>query len=235
MYKIGDFSKRVNVPIKTLRYYDEIDLFKPSYIDDFTGYRYYQDNQIETIKKIIMLKELNLSLKEIDEYMKTEDICILENKEKEFRLKVEAIKSYVEEVSYELIKGDYGEYIKWNGLRYSDTPAALELRDNVAVYYILLKNGKFKDDFLVFPQEDNSTTLNKMVTDENEFVFCLNFLKKDYKYLTMTSCETTDNSANRIRKLCNVIDENVKQQKGWDGRIWKFVEHKISFEEDEEQ
>ena len=65
MYKIGDFSKRVNVPIKTLRYYDEIDLFKPSYIDDFTGYRYYVDDQIEEIKKIIMLKELNLSLKDV--------------------------------------------------------------------------------------------------------------------------------------------------------------------------
>lgn len=35
MYKIGDFSRKVSVPVKTLRYYDEINLFKPSYIDDF--------------------------------------------------------------------------------------------------------------------------------------------------------------------------------------------------------
>ena len=51
MYKIGDFSKKVSIPVKTLRYYDEINLFKPSYIDDFTGYRYYTDEQIEQIKK----------------------------------------------------------------------------------------------------------------------------------------------------------------------------------------
>ena len=50
MYKIGDFSRKVSVPVKTLRYYDEINLFKPSYIDDFTGYRYYTDEQIEQIK-----------------------------------------------------------------------------------------------------------------------------------------------------------------------------------------
>lgn len=71
MYKIGDFSKKVSIPVKTLRYYDEINLFKPSYIDDFTGYRYYTDEQIEQIKKIIMLKELNLSLKNIEDYLKT--------------------------------------------------------------------------------------------------------------------------------------------------------------------
>ena len=46
MYKIGDFSKKTNVPIKTLRYYDEINLFKPAYQDYFTGYRYYENNQI---------------------------------------------------------------------------------------------------------------------------------------------------------------------------------------------
>ena len=71
MYKIVDFSKKVSIPVKTLRYYDEINLFKPSYIDDFTGYRYYTDEQIEQIKKIIMLKELNLSLKNIEDYLKT--------------------------------------------------------------------------------------------------------------------------------------------------------------------
>ena len=54
MYKIGDFSKKTNVPIKTLRYYDEINLFKPSYQDYFTGYRYYENNQIDEIKNIVM-------------------------------------------------------------------------------------------------------------------------------------------------------------------------------------
>lgn len=56
MYKIGDFSKKTNVPIKTLRYYDEINLFKPSYQDYFTGYRYYENNQIDEIKKYCKIK-----------------------------------------------------------------------------------------------------------------------------------------------------------------------------------
>ena len=56
LYKIGEFSKLTNVPIKTLRYYDEINLFKPQEIDLFSGYRYYSKEQIEDlIKKIIII------------------------------------------------------------------------------------------------------------------------------------------------------------------------------------
>ena len=61
-YKIGEFSKITGIPVKTLRYYDEIDLFKPSEIDLYSGYRYYKKEQIETLKIIL---ELNLK-KQID-------------------------------------------------------------------------------------------------------------------------------------------------------------------------
>ena len=33
MYRIGEFSKLSKVPVKTLRYYDEIDLLKPELIN----------------------------------------------------------------------------------------------------------------------------------------------------------------------------------------------------------
>lgn len=67
LYKIGDFSKEVDVPIKTLRYYDEINLFKPIEVDLFTGYRYYSEEQKDDIKVILELKELGFSLEEIKE------------------------------------------------------------------------------------------------------------------------------------------------------------------------
>lgn len=64
LYKIGEFSKLTNVPIKTLRYYDEINLFKPQEIDLFSGYRYYSKEQIEDlIKKIRIICLLKSSLK----------------------------------------------------------------------------------------------------------------------------------------------------------------------------
>ena len=64
LYKIWEFSKLTNVPIKTLRYYDEINLFKPQEIDLFSGYRYYSKEQIEDlIKKIRIICLLKSSLK----------------------------------------------------------------------------------------------------------------------------------------------------------------------------
>lgn len=65
LYKIGKFSKLVNVPVKTLRYYDEINLFKPQEIDLFSGYRYYSEKQINDLKVILSLKEVGFSLEEI--------------------------------------------------------------------------------------------------------------------------------------------------------------------------
>ena len=76
MYKIGDFSKATNTSIKTLRYYDEIDLLKPSYIDYFTGYRYYEKKQINIIKEIKALKDIREKCKVIDE---SEEIFKLES------------------------------------------------------------------------------------------------------------------------------------------------------------
>lgn len=40
-YQIGEVSKLCNISIKTLRYYDEIELLIPEKIDTYSGYRYY--------------------------------------------------------------------------------------------------------------------------------------------------------------------------------------------------
>lgn len=39
MYKIGDFSKIVGIPVRTLRFYDQYKVLQPSVVDNFTGYR----------------------------------------------------------------------------------------------------------------------------------------------------------------------------------------------------
>lgn len=44
-YSIGKVSTACNIPIKTLRYYDEIDLLKPEYRDNDSNYRYYSKDQ----------------------------------------------------------------------------------------------------------------------------------------------------------------------------------------------
>jgi DNA-binding transcriptional MerR regulator len=65
MIRIGDFSKLSRVSIKTLRFYDEMGLLKPVEVDRFTGYRYYEFDQLATLYRILALKDLGFSLEEI--------------------------------------------------------------------------------------------------------------------------------------------------------------------------
>ncbi len=65
MFKIGDFSKISRVPVKTLRYYDQLGLLKPVEVDAFSGYRYYAADQLPRLNRILALKDLGLSLQQI--------------------------------------------------------------------------------------------------------------------------------------------------------------------------
>ncbi|MBR1718021.1 MAG: MerR family transcriptional regulator [Bacilli bacterium] len=80
MYKIGEFSTLNHITIKTLRYYDEIGLLKPSIVDKYTGYRYYSNNQINNINNIKYYKELGLSLEEIKDLLNNNNKNVLNNK-----------------------------------------------------------------------------------------------------------------------------------------------------------
>jgi DNA-binding transcriptional MerR regulator len=46
MLKIGNFSKLACITVKTLRHYDRLGLLKPVWIDRYTGYRYYNLDQL---------------------------------------------------------------------------------------------------------------------------------------------------------------------------------------------
>lgn len=64
-YKISQFANLMGISVKTLRYYDSIDLFKPAEIDLFSNYRYYNQKQIDDLKLILTLKDLGFTLSEI--------------------------------------------------------------------------------------------------------------------------------------------------------------------------
>ena len=68
VYKIGDFSNLVNIPVRTLRYYDEIGLLKPEIVDKFTSYRYYTEDNVVEAQFITLLKEVGFTLQEIIDY-----------------------------------------------------------------------------------------------------------------------------------------------------------------------
>ena len=73
MLKIGDFSRLSRVSVRMLRYYDDNDLVKPVKVDEYTGYRYYSEQQLIVMGKINALKEMGLGVAAIREILKCDD------------------------------------------------------------------------------------------------------------------------------------------------------------------
>lgn len=69
MLKIGDFSKLSRITVRMLRHYDEIDLLKPQSVDEWTGYRHYDEAQLLAANKIQLLKNLGFRLSAIKEML----------------------------------------------------------------------------------------------------------------------------------------------------------------------
>lgn len=88
MYKIGDFSKIVGIPIRTLRFYAQYGVLEPSQIDNFTGYRYYSDENVIECELIKLLKSLDFTLEEIATYKNHLNNEILEKKKKEIEERI---------------------------------------------------------------------------------------------------------------------------------------------------
>ena len=65
MYSIGEFSKISGLTIKTIRYYHERGLLEPVAVDPQSGYRYYDDRNVESAFIIRSLRDLEFSLDDI--------------------------------------------------------------------------------------------------------------------------------------------------------------------------
>lgn len=72
-YSISETAKLSGVSVRTLHYYDEIDLLKPSEIVLETGYRYYDEPTMKRLQQILFYRELDFPLKEIVKIMNASD------------------------------------------------------------------------------------------------------------------------------------------------------------------
>ena len=62
---IKEFAELTGVSVRTLHYYDEIGLLKPSFVDEQNGYRFYDEHCLERMQEILFYRELDFSLKDI--------------------------------------------------------------------------------------------------------------------------------------------------------------------------
>lgn len=69
MFSIGEFSKITRLPIKTLRFYHERGLLVPARVEAGSGYRFYDESNIERARIIVALRSLEFSLDQIIEIL----------------------------------------------------------------------------------------------------------------------------------------------------------------------
>ena len=75
---IGKMADINHVSIATLRLYDEMGLLKPRFIDAVSKYRYYSIEQNARLDLIAYMKDLGMSLKEIRDVLRNENIDEIE-------------------------------------------------------------------------------------------------------------------------------------------------------------
>lgn len=101
MLKIGDFAQKFGVSIKTVRYYESVGLIVPGYIDLYTGYRYFNENNVQRMEEILALKDLGFSLTEIKNFKVSE----VQEKIKDYKIKVINIQKQINQLQEISLKG----------------------------------------------------------------------------------------------------------------------------------
>lgn len=215
MYTINEFSKLSNTSVTTLRYYDEIDLFKPSYTDIFSGYRYYIEEQIYTISIINKLKEIDISLSDIKKYLKDHDLDILIKQREKYKdklKKVEEIIKMKENSNYEVMESNYRKFIEVNGTKQIKCPMGIELRNNNARYFLINKNNEFYNDFVIYNNNNWLTLDKRFILDEKLMEHIFNYLKDEgYDYITIYVPIEDEKFIDYLKTNYDITLEKVKQ------------------------
>lgn len=107
MKTVKEVSILTGISVRTLHYYDEIGLFKPTEVSD-AGYRLYDDKALEKLQQILIFRELDLPLSDIRIIMEHPGLdhkSILERQRKLLELKRERLGRIIASID-EMLKGD---------------------------------------------------------------------------------------------------------------------------------
>lgn len=207
-FSIGEMAKLHKISIQTLRYYDQIDLFKPVHVDYDSGYRYYSIDQFSQLDLIKYLKYLGMSLKEIkvnledsnEEILKllNSKIGMVEDKIKELELIKKVLSTKKETIEKGFKADEVGKIIRKHipkrsilsidyeeGLSHEETlelsrrQIANILEENISVFYGGVSGLISIDNFI---KENRVNYENSFVTVERDL-----FNEKSQKYITEIS------------------------------------------------
>lgn len=157
MRSVKEVSGVTGVSIRTLHYYDEMDLLKPSHVTD-AGYRQYSSGDVYKLQKILLLKEVGFSVAEIKKIMNNksyENVQFFFEKQKELLiLKKERLNGLIALVD-SIMKGEKSMYFgSFNKKEIDNTFNAMleRLNDEETQEYILGNGGTLESAQEYFEQ-----------------------------------------------------------------------------------
>ena len=112
-YKIGEVAKLAGISIRTLRYYDTIDLLKPSKMLA-NGHRSYNSDDVKKLQVVLGLKVLGFSLQDIRKYIQNPDvnlIDVLKYQQKAIAAKLESLQEIDKKLAHILSRHSKNETI----------------------------------------------------------------------------------------------------------------------------
>lgn len=107
MRTVKEISNLTGISVRTLHYYDEIGLLKPTDLSE-SGYRFYDDKALETLQQILFFRELDLPLKQIKVILDNPDLDknqLLNSQKKMLVLKKERLERIIASIE-DILKGD---------------------------------------------------------------------------------------------------------------------------------
>ncbi|EJQ16293.1 hypothetical protein IE3_00416 [Bacillus cereus BAG3X2-1] len=93
LISIQELTRETGVTVRTLRYYDQINLLKPSGKTD-GGHRLYSERDVVRLQQILFLKEMGFSLKEITNVLVTDELNLKVSLEKQLKFVQEEQKKF---------------------------------------------------------------------------------------------------------------------------------------------
>lgn len=224
MYQIGEFSHLCETTIKTLRYYDKINLLKPAVVDKFSGYRYYDDAQMKQLFEIKKLQKVGFSLSEIKTIMKEKDVSMIEKKiielEKEYKEKFDIL----EEKKVNM-KGNSVGYGKFKNIYFCGYFRKIKNRSEIAKI-----RNKYFNNIYMKDLDDVFISYEKGYKETNIKCFigkCIDLKNEDLvnycKMKKMSIIDLTNN--NRVKTFCHVRVRDINA--GYKDIIRYANEHNI--------
>ncbi len=120
MITIQGFARLCGCNTQTLRYYDRIGLLTPAKVDEWTGYRYYEEEQAMLFVKIKNLQQADFSIEEIKALLPGDDDLLMaafERKIEEQEQKLDRIReiqrSYLKEaIDMRKMVNEYMDFVE---------------------------------------------------------------------------------------------------------------------------